>query len=104
MKFLTLLFVLILGVFLLGCSSTSSRESIPKESPKASEEAADLPYDQTQQDTNSQIANPASVNCAKNSGKVVIRTAADGSQTGYCIFEDSKECEEWAFYRGECKP
>ena len=50
----------------------------------------------------SQIANPASVNCEEKGGTVDIRTDLDGSQTGYCKFSDGSECEEWAFYRGEC--
>lgn len=32
-----------------------------------------------------------------------IRTAEDGSQIGFCIFPDYSECEEWAYYRGDCK-
>ncbi len=50
----------------------------------------------------SQIANPASVYCEEQGGTLEIRTNSDGSQTGYCKFEDS-ECEEWAFFRGECQ-
>jgi len=50
------------------------------------------------------IANPASQFCEEQGYKVEIRTAADGGQTGYCIFDDGTECEEWAFRRGECKP
>ena len=48
------------------------------------------------------IANPASVYCINQGYNLSIRTDSDGSQTGYCIFPDGKECEEWAFYRGEC--
>jgi putative hemolysin len=51
---------------------------------------------------NSQIANPASVFCKDHGGTLEIRTAPDGSQTGYCI-KGNKECEEWIFYRGECE-
>lgn len=50
----------------------------------------------------SQIANPASVYCEKNDGKLEIRNSDDGSQTGYCVFASGKECEEWAYFRGEC--
>jgi putative hemolysin len=50
------------------------------------------------------IANPASQYCVDQGGQLEIRTAADGSQTGYCLFADGSECEEWAYYRGECKP
>ena len=51
---------------------------------------------------NSKIANPASVFCIEKGGKLEIRTASDGSQSGYCIFSSGKECEEWAYFRGEC--
>lgn len=51
-----------------------------------------------------QMANPASTYCVENGGKSEIRTATDGSQTGYCKFDDGSECEEWAFFRKECNP
>jgi len=50
------------------------------------------------------ISNPASVYCEEQGGKLEIRTAEDGSQYGVCMFEDDTECEEWAYYRDECKP
>ena len=50
------------------------------------------------------MANPASVFCEANAGRLELRTAADGSVSGICIFPDATECEEWAFFRGECKP
>ncbi|MEW6379417.1 MAG: DUF333 domain-containing protein [bacterium] len=50
------------------------------------------------------IANPASVYCLKNGGKLEIRQDAEGGQYGVCIFSDGKECEEWAYFKGECKP
>ncbi|HRU93889.1 MAG TPA: DUF333 domain-containing protein [Anaerolineae bacterium] len=56
-----------------------------------------------QAEPGSGIANPASVYCEEHGGKVDIRTAEDGGQTGICVFEDHSECEEWAFYRGECQ-
>jgi len=52
--------------------------------------------------TGTQIANPASVNCEEQGGRLDIRTDEAGGQIGYCIFEDGTECEEWAFLRGEC--
>jgi putative hemolysin len=50
------------------------------------------------------IANPASAYCEEQGFKMETRTAQDGSQYGVCMFEDETECEEWAYYRGECKP
>jgi putative hemolysin len=50
------------------------------------------------------MPNPASVYCEQNGNKLEIRTAADGSQSGVCLFPDGSECDEWAYYRGECGP
>jgi len=50
------------------------------------------------------MPNPASVYCEEQGGKIEIRTQDDGGQYGVCIFPDGSECEEWAFFRGECKP
>ncbi len=50
------------------------------------------------------MPNPASVYCEEQGGQLEIRTADDGSQTGYCLFPDGSECEEWAYFRGECAP
>lgn len=51
----------------------------------------------------SEIANPSSVSCEKDGGASLIRTGADGGQVGFCIFPDGSECEEWKYFRGECK-
>ena len=56
------------------------------------------------EDDDTGIANPASVYCEDQGGTVEIRTQDDGSQVGYCIFDDGSECEEWAYYRDECAP
>jgi putative hemolysin len=48
------------------------------------------------------ISNPASVYCEQKGNKLEIRTAADGSQSGVCVFPDGSTCDEWAYYRGEC--
>ncbi len=50
------------------------------------------------------MANPASVYCVEQGFKSEIRTAADGSQSGVCIFPDGSECDEWAYFRKECAP
>ncbi len=50
-----------------------------------------------------ELPNPASVNCEQNGNTLEIRTAADGSQSGVCIFPDGSTCDEWAYFRGECK-
>jgi putative hemolysin len=50
------------------------------------------------------MPNPASVYCIQQGNKLEIRTAADGSQSGVCIFPDGSSCDEWAYFRGECGP
>jgi putative hemolysin len=50
------------------------------------------------------LPNLASVFCEEQGYKLEIRTASDGSQAGVCIFPDGSECDEWSFFRGECKP
>ena len=51
-----------------------------------------------------QLPNPAAVHCQEQGYLYEIRTAADGGQSGVCIFPGGSECDEWAFYRGECGP
>jgi uncharacterized protein len=50
------------------------------------------------------MPNPASVHCTQAGNKLEIRTAADGSQYGICVFPDGSTCDEWAYYRGTCGP
>lgn len=49
------------------------------------------------------MANPASVYCEENGGVLEMREEEAG-QYGVCVFPNGSECEEWAFYRGECEP
>lgn len=50
------------------------------------------------------MRNPASVYCEEQGYRVEMRTDEDGGQYGVCVFPDGSECDEWAFYRGECGP
>lgn len=47
------------------------------------------------------LANPAAVYCAEMGYEYRIETTKEG-QKGICVFPDKTECEEWAFFRGEC--
>ena len=82
----TILITLSLVAFLLGACVPAPAPSAPP--PQA---------------TSAAIANPASQNCVKQGGTLEIRDET-GGQVGYCIFADGSECEEWAFFRGECVP
>ena len=44
------------------------------------------------------MANPASVYCAEQGGKLEIRTGP-GGESGWCHLPDGKVVEEWTFYR-----
>ncbi len=58
----------------------------------------------TAEPTMETLPNPASAYCEEQGYKSEIITAADGSQSGVCIFTDGSECDEWAYYRDECAP
>ena len=77
---------LVIVIALTSCTvqSPPTPDSVPTDIPQA-----DMP-------------NPASSYCEQQGYRVEIRTAADGSQAGYCIFPDGSECDEWAYFRGEC--
>jgi putative hemolysin len=79
----------VLGLFVLSACSAQTPQSA-------------TPTATTARDTIT-IANPASAYCEEQGFKMETRTAQDGSQYGVCMFEDDTECEEWAYYRGECK-
>jgi putative hemolysin len=49
------------------------------------------------------MANPASVYCEEQGYTLEMRTGAEGVY-GVCIFPDGSECDEWAYFRGECEP
>lgn len=84
-----IVFILFLFFSLSACA-TVHEQSIPQ-STATTENLAVLP-------------NPASAYCGEQGYQFEIRTAADGSQSGYCLFPDGSECEEWAYFRGECAP
>ena len=70
----------------------------------AASDRALLPENPSIEPTQANLPNPASVYCEGQGNHLEIRTSADGSQVGVCIFPDGSECEEWAFMRGECGP
>lgn len=48
-----------------------------------------------------QIANPASSYCIEKGGTLKI-LETEGGQYGVCTLPDGTDCEEWAYFRGEC--
>ena len=82
--------VLILLVALLAVVACSTPENTPTSTPESTPQV--------------EIANPAAAYCVEQGYKNEIRTDADGNQYGVCIMDDGTECDERAFYRGECGP
>ena len=50
------------------------------------------------------MANPASVHCTEKGHTLEIRSDKEGNQFGVCVLTDGTECDEWAFFCGECGP
>lgn len=50
------------------------------------------------------LPNPASVFCQEKGGQLKIERDAAGNESGMCVFSDGSQCDEWAFFRGECQP
>jgi putative hemolysin len=86
MRRLLLVALLVVGLVAAACGA----EPTPAPTPTTFESPLGLP-------------NPASQFCEEQGYRLEMRTDANGT-TGYCIFPDGSECEEWAFYRGECEP
>ena len=63
---------------------------------------ADFWYELPAQPAPAQLPNPASENCIAQGGTLSIETRGDGGQYGVCLFEDNRQCEEWALLRGDC--
>jgi putative hemolysin len=102
--------LLFVAVFIVACGSAPAPVStntvpapqstvfVPTASPTATAFVSPLG---TTMESPLNMANPASVYCVDLGYKLEIRDEANG-QVGYCIFPNGAECEEWAFYRGEC--
>jgi putative hemolysin len=48
-----------------------------------------------------QLANPASAHRIEQGGRHVVERGSAG-EFGVCLFEDNRQCEEWALLRGHC--
>jgi putative hemolysin len=83
-RFLALGLLWCLASAMIGCASTAMLHS-----------------SQAQEST-AQIANPASSYCVGQGGTLSIRKRGDVGEYGLCAFEDDRQCEEWAMFRGDC--
>jgi uncharacterized protein len=79
------------AIIMVALTACTARQSQPATEPAAT----DVPQ--------AGMPNPASVYCTRQGNKLEIRTAGDGSQYGTCVAPDGSTCDEWAYYRGECR-
>ncbi|NTU56079.1 MAG: DUF333 domain-containing protein [Anaerolineales bacterium] len=91
---------ILLSICIMGFTSCTAPQTGPTPLDQTSGEPVSVSTGLPQ----SNIPNPASVYCVDRGFKSEIRTATDGSQSGVCIFPDGSECDEWAYFRGECGP
>lgn len=105
--------IALIASFVTGCAGSTVETTPAHTAPPATSQPTSQPTEEaTEEPTPNQtatepavgVANPASVYCEEQGGQLEIRTDEDGNEVGYCIFPDGSECEEWAFYRGECSP
>lgn len=95
------LFFTTMLILLTSCATNPPSTAAPMHpAVVSSPEEAPIPTNTSQ----ANLPNPASSYCEQQGFKSEIRTSADGSQTGYCLFPDGSECDEWAYFRGECGP
>lgn len=50
------------------------------------------------------MANPASVFCIKQGGRLEIKRNADGSEYGVCHLPNGTVVDEWDYFRSQHKP
>jgi uncharacterized protein len=110
MKTSTLLLVLVIAVVMITAGCTSNQPATTTTTTAATPSATAVPTTKVVTTTaapaqnGTGLANPASVYCGQVGGKTEIKKDATGAEYGMCTFPNGTSCEEWALYRGECKP
>jgi len=98
-----LLIIAILIATLSACLGVESELEVPPggaDAPAGGNQAQEMPS--SDDGASVGLANPASENCTEQGGSVTIESHPDGGQYGVCLFEDNRQCEEWALMRGDC--
>lgn len=66
-----------------------------------------IPFIPVTKMVDTELGNPASQYCLEHGGLSLVKTLimnGSESQEGICEFSNSSQCEEWQYFRGECKP
>ena len=102
MKKISIIFAVIFMFALTGCQNAPVNEPTNNEPTKTPEVTTPTDLEDTSDNgTSVGLANPASQNCIAKGGNLEMRTNKNG-QYGVCLFEDNRQCEEWALMRGDC--
>ncbi len=96
-KKLALLALSVCALFLFGCAALSPQDNYYPSPPSGNLS----PQPPAKVENNSQLANPFATNCISKGYKYEMRKGTAGEE-GYCIFPSGRECEAWAYFRGEC--
>jgi putative hemolysin len=110
MKLSTVLLVLIVAAVLMTAGCTSNQTTPTTATTTATKAATPVPTTAapvttaTAKENTTGLANPASVYCGQVGGTLEIKKDAAGNEYGMCNFPNGSSCEEWALFRGECKP
>ena len=103
-KRLLLVSLMAVALFVTACGSEPEPTPEPQAEPTPTTEIFESPIEPGDaQESPIGLPNPASVYCEEQGGRLEFREEAGGT-AGYCIFSDGSECEEWAYFRGECEP
>lgn len=101
MKKTFLILGVIMVVVLAGCESLPVNQSVDTPEPANTNTAEAPVVDEPEAEEPVGIANPASENCVEKGGTIEMRENKKG-QYGVCVFEDNRQCEEWALFRDQC--
>ena len=102
-KNIILIGAILFGLFLIAICFLKSYQPIEEEKPSQKIEIEEAQNKNNNVNNNQNtITNPASVNCVKNGGNLVIEKNINGGEYGLCYFDDARACEEWAMMRGDC--
>ncbi len=94
-------------IFLFVCLTLILSGCIQKKAEQKQEDTNKEPaQEQTQKLGQTGMANPASVYCQESGGQLTIKNKKVGEedygQYGICLFDDNRQCEEWALFHGYC--
>lgn len=90
--------IMLLSIMLLPAATACPKQPGPTDPKLAEPQSVAAP---AANDKPVSIANPASVHCETQGGKLEIAETPAGQQ-GICVLASGERCDEWAFMRGEC--